>query len=51
MKAISPEVLGGDQGSRGWMLRMRDLLAHRYFDDHAIVAATVVRDLPPLLAQ
>lgn len=29
---------------------MRDYLAHRYFDtDHAIVAATVERDLPPLV--
>lgn len=30
---------------------MRDYLAHRYFDtDHAIVSATVERDLPVLLA-
>jgi uncharacterized protein with HEPN domain len=30
---------------------MRDHLAHRYFDtDHAIVSATVERDLPPLVA-
>jgi len=30
---------------------MRDHLAHRYFDtDHAIVAATIEQDLPPLLA-
>lgn len=30
---------------------MRDHLAHRYFDtDHAIVAATIEHDLPPLLA-
>lgn len=31
--------------------RMRDYLAHRYFDtDHAIVAATVKQDLPTLVA-
>lgn len=31
--------------------RMRDHLAHRYFDtDHAIVTATVDHDLPPLIA-
>lgn len=31
--------------------RMRDHLAHRYFDtDHRIVAATVQHDLPPLVA-
>ena len=30
---------------------MRDHLAYRYFDaDHAIVAATVDHDLPPLIA-
>jgi uncharacterized protein with HEPN domain len=30
---------------------MRDHLAHRYFDtDHAIVAATIERDVPVLLA-
>ena len=30
--------------------RMRDRLAHRYFDtDHSIVAATVEEDLPPLV--
>ncbi len=30
---------------------MRDHLAHRYFaTDHLIVAATIERDLPPLLA-
>jgi uncharacterized protein with HEPN domain len=30
---------------------MRNHLAHRYFDtDHAIVAATVEHDLPPLVA-
>jgi len=30
--------------------RMRDHLAHRYLDtDHAIVAATVEHDLPPLV--
>ena len=29
---------------------MRDYLTHRYFDtDHAIVSATVERDLPPLI--
>jgi uncharacterized protein with HEPN domain len=29
---------------------MRDHLTHRYFDaDHAIVCATVERDLPPLV--
>jgi uncharacterized protein with HEPN domain len=29
---------------------MRDHLAHRYFDtDHAIVAATIERDVPVLL--
>jgi uncharacterized protein with HEPN domain len=31
--------------------RMRDHLTHRYFDTaHAIVAATIDHDLPPLLA-
>lgn len=31
--------------------KMRDHLAHRYFDtDHSIVAATIAHDLPPLVS-
>lgn len=52
VKAIDSEVLALEP-SVAWqdVARMRDHLAHRYFDlDHVIVAATVERDVPPLLA-
>lgn len=49
---IDPELLANEPAIP-WqdVAGMRDHLAHRYFDtDHAIVAATVQRDLPPLVA-
>jgi uncharacterized protein with HEPN domain len=52
VKAIDPDVLAAEE-SVPWqdIAGMRDHLAHRYFDtDHAIVAATVEHDLPPLVA-
>lgn len=52
VKDIDPAVLASESGI-AWqdVARMRDHLAHRYFDtDHAIVAATVDHDLPPLVA-
>jgi len=52
VKAIDPEVLAAEP-EVPWqdVAGMRNHLAHRYFDtDHAIVAATVEHDLPPLLA-
>lgn len=52
VKAIDPELLAGEPDVP-WrdIAGMRDHLAHRYFDsDHAIVAATVDQDLPPLRA-
>ena len=52
VKAITPELLAAEPAVP-WqdIAGMRDHLAHRYFDtDHAIVAATVERDLPPLVA-
>ncbi|WP_328292536.1 DUF86 domain-containing protein [Kineococcus sp. NBC_00420] len=50
VKAVSDEVLAGEP-DLPWseIARMRDHLAHRYFDTtHAIVAATVTQDLPEL---
>jgi uncharacterized protein with HEPN domain len=52
VKAISPEILAAEHGIP-WVdvAGMRDHLAHRYFDTaHGIVQATVVDDLPPLVA-
>jgi uncharacterized protein with HEPN domain len=51
VKDIDPALLAGEPAIP-WqdVARMRDHLAHRYFDtDHAIVAATVEHDLPPLV--
>lgn len=50
VKAVPTEVLDGEP-DLPWaeIARMRDHLAHRYFDTtHAIVAATVSQDLPAL---
>ncbi|WP_432503230.1 HepT-like ribonuclease domain-containing protein [Kineococcus arenarius] len=50
VKAVPDEVLAGEP-DLPWseIARMRDHLAHRYFDTtHAIVAATVSQDLPEL---
>lgn len=45
LAAAEPEVPWPDVAG------MRNHLAHRYFDtDHAIVAATVEHDVPPLVA-
>ncbi len=52
VKDIAPELLANEPAVP-WqdVAGMRDHLAHRYFDtDHAIVAATVEHDLPPLVA-
>ncbi len=52
VKAL-PHGLTALEPSVPWtqIARMRDHLAHRYFDtSHAIVAATVQHDLPPLAA-
>lgn len=52
VKSIDPTVLASEPDVP-WqdIAGMRNHLAHRYFDtDHAIVAATVDHDLPPLLA-
>ncbi len=52
IKGIDPEVLVSEPDIP-WVdvARMRDHLAHRYFDtDHEIVTATVQSDLPPLIA-
>lgn len=52
IKDIDPDLLAHEPGVP-WrdIAGMRDHLAHRYFDTgHAIVAATVERDLPPLVA-
>lgn len=52
VKDIDPELLASEP-SVPWadVARMRDHLAHRYFDtDHEIVTATLEHDLPPLLA-
>ena len=51
VKDIDPDLLAYEPDVP-WqdIAGMRDHLAHRYFDtDHAIVAATVERDLPPLV--
>ncbi|MEZ5141651.1 MAG: HepT-like ribonuclease domain-containing protein [Acidimicrobiales bacterium] len=50
VKGIDPELLGAEP-SVPWkeIARMRDHLAHRYFDtDHAIVRDVVDHDLDPL---
>jgi uncharacterized protein with HEPN domain len=50
IKAISPELLGTEP-SHPWsdIARMRDRLAHRYFDTtHSQVASAVEHDLEPL---
>ena len=52
IKAISPELLDTEPG-HPWadIARMRDRLAHRYFDtNHGHVAAAVEHDLEPLIA-
>ncbi|MDA8368149.1 MAG: DUF86 domain-containing protein [Actinomycetota bacterium] len=52
VKALPRELLAKDPGLP-WsqIAAMRDRLAHRYFDtSHAIVSATVDRDLPDLQA-
>lgn len=52
VKDIDPDVLASEP-KVPWqdVAGMRDHLAHRYFDrDHAIVAATLDHDLPPLIA-
>ncbi len=49
-KALSPEVMATEPDIP-WrdIARMRDYLAHRYFDtDHSIVESTVMHDLPAL---
>ncbi len=51
VKGIDPEILA-QEPTIPWsdVAGMRDYLTHRYFDtDHAIVSATVERDLPPLI--
>ncbi len=50
VKAIDPALLG-NESAIPWreIARMRDHLAHRYFDtDHAIVVDVVDHDLEPL---
>ena len=50
IKALPPELLDTEP-ALPWseIARMRDQLAHRYFDTtHAIVASTVATDLPQL---
>jgi uncharacterized protein with HEPN domain len=52
VKGIDPDLLAMEPAI-AWsdVAGMRDQLAHRYFDTaHSIVAATVNRDLPPLVA-
>ncbi|MBC7373458.1 MAG: DUF86 domain-containing protein [Frankiales bacterium] len=52
IKAISPELFDTEPG-HPWtdIARMRDRLAHRYFDtNHGHVAGAVEHDLEPLLA-
>ena len=52
VKALPPELLASEP-ELPWseIARMRDQLAHRYFDTtHAIVATTVTQDLPRLRA-
>lgn len=51
-KDIDPDLLANEPDiSWADVARMRDYLAHRYFDtDREIVTATVEHDLPPLIA-
>ena len=52
IKDVDPDLLATEP-KVPWqdVMRMRDHLAHRYFDTaHSIVAATVEDDLPPMLA-
>lgn len=52
VKDIDPDLLAAEP-SIPWaeISRMRDQLAHRYFDTaHSIVRATAVNDVPPLAA-
>jgi len=52
VKLLPPELLG-QRPEVPWseIARMRDHLAHRYFDTtHAVVARTVTHDLPTLRA-
>ncbi|MEZ5237445.1 MAG: HepT-like ribonuclease domain-containing protein [Microthrixaceae bacterium] len=52
VKDIDPDRLTEEPGIP-WrdVARMRDYLAHRYFDTaHSIVRATIEHDLPPLVA-
>ena len=52
VKDVDPELLATEP-TIAWrdVARMRDHLAHRYFDtDHAIIQATIDHDLPPLIA-
>ncbi len=52
VKDIHPDLLAKEPDI-AWadVARVRDHLAHRYFDtDHEIVTATVEHDLPPLVA-
>lgn len=52
IKAVSPELLATESG-QPWtdIARMRDRLAHRYFDtSHSQVASAVEHDLVPLRA-
>lgn len=52
LKAISPDLLDTEPG-HPWsdIARMRDRLAHRYFDtNHSHVTGAVEHDLEPLLA-
>jgi len=52
VKDIDPEILRSEP-SIPWaeILRMRDQLAHRYFDTaHSIVRATATNDVPALVA-
>jgi uncharacterized protein with HEPN domain len=52
VKDIDPKLLATEPDIP-WMeiSRMRDQLAHRYFDTaHSIVRATAANDIPPLIA-
>lgn len=52
VKSLPPDVISAEPDIP-WsqIARMRDQLAHRYFDtSQAIVAATIEHDLPPLAA-
>jgi len=52
VKSISPELLAtAPEVPWSAIARMRDHLAHRYFDtDHAVVVDVVDNELPPLTA-